>query len=595
MPSMTRSFRPSFVNMGSQFLLASLVIAAVACQGPQKSDPSGGNGQGLAANGELFPDSNSGSEAVQSGPSLQQLRDLAATAEDLNDALTAMDSTSDALDREPDFWELYGQTSLNFARAEEARGRTDALEIMYNDAEYAFRRLRELEPTRASGLLGHIYSLRMVGDFDAAWTASEDAVSWGKAHDMPLDLAEEIGRAGLAVVIEALQAGQPVPAAAEAAETHLERAIQGGHQSATVPLADLLAWQGRSEASREVLIEALIANPGNDLAAGRLKNQAPGEILSVAWLRIGRSHPENPLVQWRLGEALWAKYWVHRNQQDYLLAHEALNRAEDSFLNAMALEPSYQSSCQDWLHLIRTGHGWLYWMQSLIDDAATAFLAALEADPDRLEAEAVAESLRLGIYSVEGYFFQGNRLDKVRAFHARLFKTYQDNADWTNNYAFACRDLGVMKAQEGELDEARVLFKESWTAYSRTVELAPDDVRLVNDRALISVYYLDEHFDEAERELHRAIALGTEEWSQLPEDVPAEERQNLDEAIGDAWENLAYLDVVRRQRTDRAEEYLAQALKHYPFENRGGVQRIRQVLDQMAQSSDDQADQAEEK
>jgi len=579
--------------MGSQFLLASLVAAGVACQGPRNGDPIGGSGQGLTDPNSL--PSGQVAEPEPTGPSLSDLRELAADREDLNRALTAMDRASDALDREPKFWELYGQTSLDFALIEEARGRTDALEIMYNDAEYAFRRLRELDPNGATGLLGHIYSLRMGGDFDGAWAGSKDAIAWGQRHDMPLDLAEEIGRAGLALVIEALQAGQPVPAAAEAAETHLEAAIQGGRQAAAVPLADLLAWQGRTEASREALIQALIADPANDVAAGRLKNQAPGEILSVAWLRIGRSHPENPLVQWRLGEALWAKYWVHRNQQDYLLAHQTLNRAEDSFLNAMALEASYQSSCQDWLHLIRTARGWVYWMQNLIDDAASAFLTALEADPDRLEAEPSSESLRLGIYSVEGFFFQENRLDKIRAFHGRVFKTYQDNADWPNNYAFACRDLGVVKAQQGEAEDAVLLFQESWAAYSRTVELSPDDTRLVNDRALISVYYLDEHWEEAEQELHRAIQLGTQEQSQMPADVPEEERQNLDEAIGDAWENLAYLDVVRRKRADRADEFLAQAIKHYPFENRGGVQRIQIALEQLRSESAAEADQAEEK
>ncbi|NQU48956.1 MAG: hypothetical protein HQ519_09950, partial [Planctomycetes bacterium] len=235
----------------------------------------------------------------------------------------------------------------------------------------------------------------------------------------------------------------------------------------------------------------------------------------------------------------------------------------------------------DWLHLVHTAHGWVYWLEGSIDDAATAFLAALEADPDRLEAEANAESLRLGIYSVEGYFFEESRLDKILAFHSRLFKTYSDNPDWTNNYAFACRDLGVAKAQLGEAEEATKLFQDSWMAYSRTVELAPLDVRLVNDRALISVYYLDEHWDEAERELHRALLLGAEQQQQLAADVPDRERRLLDEAIGDAWENLAYLEVIRRKRIGRSEEFLAESIKHFPFQNRGGVARIRQAIEQL--------------
>ena len=570
---MTGSFRPSFVNMGSQSLFALALMAGMACQGPKNEV----NGDPLAAEG-MGQDP---TPAVSDTPNLQQLRQMVLTATDLNDVLSEMDKATDAFEREPDFWELFGQTSLDYAKAEKSLGRTDALEIMYNDAEYAFRQLRELDPNRATGFFGHIYSLRMSGDFDAAWQTANDAIRWGLKAEMPADLAEEIGRAGLAVVIEAVQAGQPVPAAAEAAETHLIQASELGQASAAIPLADLLAWQNRSDAAREVLIEALIADPANELAVARLKNQAPGEALSVAWQRIARSHPDHGLVQWRLGEALWTKYWEHRNQADYFLAHEALNRAEDSFLTAMALEPSYQTTCQDWLHLVHTAHGWVYWLEGSIDDAATAFLASLEADPDRLETEAAAESLRLGIYSVEGYFFEESRLDKILAFHSRLFKTYSDNPDWTNNYAFACRDLGVAKAQEGKAEEATKLFQDSWVAYSRTVELAPQDVRLVNDRALISVYYLDEHWEEAERELHRALQLGAEQQKQMAADVPDRERRLLDEAIGDAWENLAYLEVIRRQRIGRSEEFLAESIKHFPFENRGGVTRIRQAIEQL--------------
>ena len=252
-------------------------------------------------------------------------------------------------------------------------------------------------------------------------------------------------------------------------------------------------------------------------------------------------------------------------------------------LAAQAGEPSYLESCGQWLHLVRTAHGWIYWSQSLVDDAADAFLAALEADPDRLEAEPVAESLRLGIYSVEGHYFAQNRLDKARTFHRRLFDTYRDNPDWTNNYAFACREVGLALAAQDELEDAQAVWQESWRAYTRTVELAPEDVRLVNDRALIAVYYLEDetHLPLAEQELHRATQLGQQQLAELPGDVPARERRDLDEAVGDAWENLAYLDVMRRQRLDRAEDFLTQAVKHFPFESRPGVVAIRSEIERL--------------
>ena len=115
--------------------------------------------------------------------------------------------------------------------------------------------------------------------------------------------------------------------------------------------------------------------------------------------------------------------------------------------------------------------------------------------------------------------------------------------------------------------------------------MAPTDARLVNDHALIAVYYLDEHWDEAEQELHRAIRLGTQQLSEMGDDVPDKERQNLDEAVGDAWENLAYLDVMRRKKTDRAESFLSESLKHFPYENRNGVILIRKSLEQLRSDS----------
>ena len=73
--------------------------------------------------------------------------------EDLN----AMDQASSSFKREPNFWRLYGQTSLEYAKQEERLGRTNALEIMYSDAEYAFGKLRQLAPDQADGYHGHLF------------------------------------------------------------------------------------------------------------------------------------------------------------------------------------------------------------------------------------------------------------------------------------------------------------------------------------------------------------------------------------------------------------------------------------------------------
>lgn len=573
---MPDGFRPNSVNPGSQSRLrplAPLLVLLAACA---RDYPEPVDGPPLDP-----------TPAAASAPSVAALRAAAeAPGADLNAVLVAMDDAQAAHADDAAYWKLYGATSVAFAEAEEARGRTDALGIMYDDAAYAYRRAHELAPQDAEALQGLIHARRMQGDFVGAWEAAETALAAGLTGD-GAGLDEAVGRAGLARVIEAVQAGQPVPAAAVPSEAALARAFQGGSGAAAVALADLLAWQNRGAEAREVLIEALIADPATPDAVGRLQNLTPGDAQVVAWERIRKAHPEAAVVKWRLGEALWNLHWLHRQNRNWFGAHDALDRAEQNFLAAMAAEASYTESCEQWLHLVRTAHGWVSWNAGLVDDAADSFLAALEADPERLEAEADPESLRLGIYSVEGHYFQQNRLDKVRSFHARLYRTYDDNPDWTNNYAFACRDLGVQRLEEGKEERARELFEESWEVYSRTVELAPDDVRLVNDRALIAVYYLDAHHELAERELLRAAQMGETQLAELAQDVPETERQDLDEATGDAYENLAYLDVMRRGRLDRAEAWLAEAVKHFPFASRPGVALIRAEMERLQNENPD--------
>ncbi|MCH2101914.1 MAG: hypothetical protein MK209_08335 [Planctomycetes bacterium] len=569
------SFPTSLVNPGSQgrpLLLLGLLGAAAGCvqnyPEPVSSEPFG-----------PIP----GQERLAEGPSLEDYMAQAIDPGiDRNALLVDLEKEQERFGNQAIYWKTFGGVSLAFAQEQEMRGETQALDMMLNDAEWAYGKALELDTEDIEARRGVVYARRMLGNFTGAWEACQPAIGRGASETLPI-WDEELGRVGLALVIEAVQAAAPLPAAAVPAENALGRAIDQGSPAASIALADLLAWQGRGAEGREILIEALIRNPNQADAVGRLQNLTQGDAQVVAWERIAAANPDTPLVQWRLGEALWNLHWLHRQNRNWFGAHNALDRAESLFLAAKASEPSFASSCTDWLHLVRTAHGWVYWSQSLVDDAADAFLAAIEADPERLEPEPVSESLRLGIYSVDGHYFSQNRLDKARTFHRRLFDTYQDNPDWTNNYAFACREVASTLAQQSKAENAQLVWQESWRAYSRTVELAPNDVRFVNDRALIAVHYLegDQHHELSEQELHRATRLGKKQLAQLAEDVPERERRLLDEAVGDAWENLAYLDVVRRQRLDRAESYLAEAVKHYPFESRLGVVRIRTELDRL--------------
>lgn len=579
MPSMLVSFSTSLVNPGSHARLLLLLGLALGVSGCAQNYPEPVQG------GPLDPAEGSQDPGTEEPDLDALLADATEEDADLNAVLVSLESQRERFADEPRYWKAFGGVSLRFAQQQAARGQVDALEVMYRDAEWAYGKALELEATDLEARRGHVYALRMLGEYEAAWEACAPTLEAELPDDPAWD--EELGRVGLALVIEAVQANQPIPAAAVPAEQALARAVQAGSGPAAIALADLLAWQGRGPEGREILIESLIANPNDADAVGRLQNLTPADAQVVAWERIRRANPDVPVVQWRLGEALWGQSWLHRQNRNWAGAHDALDRAESLFMAAQSGDSSYTESCAQWLHLIRTAHGWVYWGENRVDDAADAFLAAIEADPERLEPAPDAETLRLGIYSVEGQYFAQNRLDKVRTFHRRLFQTYRDNPDWTNNYAFACREVGTQLAAQGDAEDALLVWQESWRAYTRTVELAPDDVRLVNDRALIAVYHLHEEevLALAEQELQRATQLGQEQLAELGEDVPARERRDLDEAVGDAWENLAYLDVMRRQRLDRADDYLSRAVQHFPFENRPGVARIRARINELSNDS----------
>lgn len=115
------------------------------------------------------------------------------------------------------------------------------------------------------------------------------------------------------------------------------------------------------------------------------------------------------------------------------------------------------------------------------------------------------------------------------------------NAIWWNNAGFFGR--------ESER------FEESLAAYKRCVELDPESVRGLNDTALILLYNLHRDYDDAERMLLKAVALGAEQY---PATVGnKDEEEAMRSAWGDAMLNLG-LCYLEKEQWDDAEKALAQ-------------------------------------
>ncbi len=515
-------------------------------------------------------------ERTSALPTLDQLRAL--QRQGLDSALTRMDDCVGAYSANPEFWQLYGETMLRLFESELAAGRP--LAHLPEDAAACFDKALSLTAAGdATGAqVGLAHALRLANDPEGAWAAAQAALDGGGA--LADTQREQIGRAGLVHVIARLQAGEPAPSSAESAARALEAALAAGLASAAVPLFDLHAWLGQWEAAAGTALRGLIALPPADDLLARLRSLGGAQRnLHVATLEEARrARPDDGAVLWFLGEALFFQGREARSVHDSLKAAECFDRADECFTQAQSAQPDFAGSCQEWLHLIRVQRAWTLRDEGRTALAADAAIAALAAAPERLEAAPEPDTLRLAVEAVAADFFRAEDLAGARDFLQRVCALHDADANWLNNLGFFCRELGVAAGERGDGAGAGALFEESWTAYSRAAELAPEDARIINDRALIAVYYLDEHWDLAERELHRSIEVGTRQLAEMRSDVPEQEHRYVDEAVGDAWENLAYLQLVRRQRTERVEEFLDESVQHIPFALRGGVSQLRELL-----------------
>ncbi len=591
MTSMRSGFRPQFQAIRPARLLPALLLAA--CQGPAAEE---------AAPPPPVEPEEPAAPAVQETDPLELAREALA-AGDWNTALNRIEDARGEHGEEAGYWLLYGDTLLSFVAAEIATGQAHpgVIEGSFLDADHAFGRAAELAPGDWRAPYGQVRGRRASGAFEGAWEAAEATLALQPAEQAAPEVLVELGRAGLALTIERLQAEAGIPRAARVAESLLEDAAQAGSEEAPLVLSDLLAWQNHREDARAVLVARLVQAPRDTAAIERLKNLhgADAAGLALDLERVRHEQPGDAFLLWYLGEARYRHHLAMVAAGDFLQAYEAVDRAEECFLQSMALEEGFASSCADWLFLVRNARGWALWNEGRVDDAGQAFLASLDAAPERLEAEPGPGSLRLGIEAVMGHYFARERdMVKARAFLRRVVARHDAEAMWWNNLGLACRDIAEPRARplvaRGEMPEGELLdmLEESWDAYSRAVELAPDDPNIVNDHALIAVYYLDHDLEVAEAGLRHAIEVGTAAIASVDREADPETWQRMDMAIGDAWENLAYLDLVRFARPDRAPDFLEQSSQHYPWENRGGVQMLRQLLDrlQAAESGDTSSD-----
>ncbi len=389
-------------------------------------------------------------------------------------------------------------------------------------------------------------------------------------------------------------------------------------------LANLFLWEQRGPEALQTLRTGLAILPDNegihtafvrqlgDLSQAQATDAgaSPAEALQArydailgAYATFRERHPENALGFWYSAfETFYLALGKFETSSDVRGAGSAeFREAERLFEVCREREPGFTDACVDYEILCRTALGWCLYQLEEDEDAERMFFSAEDLRPLGSEAARRGRAAGLDLYlsgsdgskrlpsALAGLDFLVRRatadptslsgLERGARLADRMFSARPENPNLANNVGFVNRDAAVLREMDAtarfaraESDEDRAaaaasraraqeLIERSWAAYCIAAAMTPDDVRVVNDTGLIMTYYLRTDAEAAERYLLDAVADGT---VQIQADMDEKERYALNEAWGDAHQNMGILEMTLRDNPAPARDWFLKALEIGP-------------------------------
>ncbi|MEO0478652.1 MAG: hypothetical protein AAF196_04150 [Planctomycetota bacterium] len=511
--------------------------------------------------------------------------DQAAAADGTEAALAILDSVGREMSGLAPFHYKRGSYQARFAR-ETSNG------FAFQDARNDLERAVMLDRNAIEPRLEFATVLFELGEFGVSAEQSRELLSQvrkqGITDEDTLTKIHEIRAKGAArAYIAARQANETgEPLLTEARDSF--RAIEGrALADATLrPLwSNLEAWAGAQAAAFQVIAKAYEqghAEIGDLVEAGKTNNQSAAVVESL-------QGAEDPTTRWWRGRArfdLCYQIWSSGDAQE---AAQTADSAIADFLISKRDEPGYTDTCDQWIALCLGRRGYIELAQQRRDDAQETFLEALETRADQAKTVlGTNQSIYIGLLTVADAPMQAGDFDIAHEIFARASALLPDDVDLANNSAFSAREHANGLVGRGEREKAIPYYQKSYRAYTLASTIAPDDLRVRNDRALILVYYLGSDLDLAQELLDSTVSEGQERLDAMNENTPDAERNNLSEIVGDAWENLGTLHLAHREDLDEAESCFRKSLTYYSPSNRAASrQRLRQIEQLRRQGGDD--------
>ena len=261
-----------------------------------------------------------------------------------------------------------------------------------------------------------------------------------------------------------------------------------------------------------------------------------------------------------------------------------LDTALACFESSQQKNPAYADTCEQWLAMCLGKKGNIAFGMGDLPNAEAWLLDATRLRPDRIRADlGGGETVKLGLLRVGDKYMRN--FAKTEAFFRAAVAAAEPDVDLLNNAAVYARDRGVQLEKAGQHEDSTRMLERSHSTYLRAVALDPRSVRLRNDCALVAIYYLERDWDEARALLEGAIADGEKQLHDSPP-TDARELQDLDEALGDCYENLALWHLKHGQDAAAARTAARASLEHYPLEKRAGAQRHLEAAERLLPAQD---------
>lgn len=387
-----------------------------------------------------------------------------------------------------------------------------------------------------------------------------------------------------------------VPAAPETAElatlaaTRFDAVRHEFPEEAVLQIAAIHQWLDNGAGVVQELERGLRETPEatgiHDAYRTWVLDQDQAGALVGAYARFVREQPGLPILRWYQGRALAAHADRLRQPGNFQAAIPAYEKARGAFGEYLAMVPAHAASAREWLAVCELSLANCAIGLGDLGGAEAHLFAAIEACPRTIDADdqqrLLTDEFGLDVPSVALTLNQrladgDGALPRTLAFNERFLQRCPDRwGSVHNNAALAARDLGVLKEKQGDAAAAKDLWERSYRHYERAVALSPDDARFANDCGLMLLYHLDRDHDRARALFERAIELGDAQLAALPDDADRDQRESLEEAVGDAWQNIALL--LREHdgaAFDTYRPFCEHAVRYYPYQRREAAAWLR--------------------